>query len=73
LPTALQSVLIEHWSWAAEKDVMNKNTATGLRAAGVQVLGVLDDPDQADVARMDIEDLRGRFRTSVNSGPNQQF
>ena len=54
--------LIEHWSWAAEKGVMNKNTAAGLRAACVQVLGVLDDPDQADVASLDIEDLLTRFQ-----------
>jgi hypothetical protein len=54
--------LIEHWSWAAEKGVMNKNTAAGLRAACVQVLGVLDDPDQADVASMDVEDLLTRFQ-----------
>jgi hypothetical protein len=54
--------LIEHWSWAAEKGVMNKNTAAGLRAACVQVLGVLDDPDQADVASIDIEDLLTRFQ-----------
>jgi|SRR5580700_1593450 hypothetical protein len=54
--------LIEHWSWAAEKGVMNKNTAAGLRAACVQVLGVLDDPDQSDVANIDIEGLLTRFQ-----------
>ena len=35
--------LIERWPWAAEKGVMNKNMAAGLRAAYVQVLGVPDD------------------------------
>ena len=54
--------LIDHWSWAAEKGVMNKHTAAGLRAACVQVLGVLDDPDQADVASLDVDDLLTRFQ-----------
>jgi predicted XRE-type DNA-binding protein len=38
-PATVQRALIEHWPWAAEKGVMNKNTAAGLRAACVQVLG----------------------------------
>src|ERR1700674_1640022 len=54
--------LIDHWSGAAEKGVMNKHTAAGLRAACVQVLGVLDDPDQADVASLDVDDLLTRFQ-----------
>jgi hypothetical protein len=54
--------LIDHWSWAAEKGVMNRNTAAGLRAACVQVLGVLDDPEQADIANLDVEDLLTRFQ-----------
>jgi hypothetical protein len=41
---------------------MNKNTAAGLWAACVQVQGVLDDPDQADVVSIDIEDLLTRFQ-----------
>jgi hypothetical protein len=28
---------LEHWSWAAEKGLMNKNTAGGLRSACGQV------------------------------------
>jgi hypothetical protein len=54
--------LIDHWSWAAEKGVMNRNTAAGLRAACVQVLGVVDDPEQIDVASLDVEDLLTRFQ-----------
>jgi hypothetical protein len=52
--------LIDHWSWAAEKGVMNRNTAAGLRAACVQVLG--DNPEQLDISNLDIEDLLTRFQ-----------
>jgi len=54
--------LIEHWSWAADKGVMNRNTAAGLRAACVQVLGVMDDAEQVDIATLDVEDLLTRFQ-----------
>ncbi len=54
--------LIDHWSWAADKGVMNRNTAAGLRAACVQVLGVVDDPEQINVANLDVEDLLTRFQ-----------
>jgi hypothetical protein len=54
--------LIDHWSWAAEKGVMNRNTAAGLRAACVQVLGVLDDSDEVDVESLNIEELLTRFQ-----------
>jgi hypothetical protein len=54
--------LIDHWSWAADKGVMNRNTAAGLRAACVQVLGVVDDPEQVNVANLDVEDLLTRFQ-----------
>ena len=54
--------LIDHWSWAADKGVMNRNTAAGLRAACVQVLGVLDDPDEVDVQSLNIDELLTRFQ-----------
>jgi hypothetical protein len=56
------STLINHWSWAADKGVMNRNTAAGLRAACVQVLGVVDDPEQIEIATLDVEDLLTRFQ-----------
>jgi hypothetical protein len=54
--------LIDHWSWAAEKGVMNHNTAAGLRAACVQVLGVLENPEQVEFSSLDVEDLLTRFQ-----------
>jgi hypothetical protein len=54
--------LINHWSWAAEKGVMNRNTAAGMRAACVQVLGVVEDPEQVDIASLDVDEMLTRFQ-----------
>src|SRR4051794_12894439 len=53
--------LLEHWKWAADKGVVNANTASGLRAACSQVLSVLDDWETLDVAALDTEDVFRRF------------
>ena len=58
--TALQ--LVEHWKWAADKGLMNRNTAGSLKAACSQVLGVLDDWEQLDVTSIDVEDVIRRFK-----------
>src|SRR5450631_3019798 len=54
--------LIDHWSWAAEKGVMNRNTAAGLRSACVQVLDVVENPEQGDIENLDVDDLLTRFQ-----------
>ena len=54
--------LLDHWAWAAEKGVMNKNTAGGLRAAVNQVLSVLDNWETVDVKTLDIDDALLRFQ-----------
>jgi hypothetical protein len=54
--------LVDHWSWAAEKGVMNRNTAAGLRAACVQVLSVLEEGENDDIAKLDVEALLTRFQ-----------
>jgi hypothetical protein len=54
--------LMDHWSWAAERGVMNRNTAAGLRAACGQVLGVLDNWEEIDIAKLDVEELLTRFQ-----------
>ena len=35
--------LVDHWSWAADKGLMNRNTAAGLSSACVRVLDILGD------------------------------
>src|ERR1043166_6935232 len=52
----------EHWIWAAEKGLMNINTAKALRAACVQVLSVLDGWETIDVRSLDLEDVFRRFQ-----------
>jgi hypothetical protein len=55
--------LVDHWSWAADKGVMNRNTAAGLRSACAGVLEVAgDDWEQTDVTTMDVEDTLIRFQ-----------
>src|SRR5438270_7467325 len=52
----------EHWIWAAEKGLMNMNTAKALRAACAQVLAVLDDWETVDVRSLDLDDVFHRFQ-----------
>ena len=54
--------LVEHWNWAAEKGVMNKNTANGLRAACSQVIGVLDGWESVDIKTIDIDKTLTQFQ-----------
>ena len=54
--------LMDHWTWAAEKGVMNRNTAAGVRAACGQVLGVLENWEDTDIAKLDVEELLARFQ-----------
>lgn len=52
----------EHWTWAAEKGLMNANTARSVRAACTQVLGAFPGWETMDVRRLDLADLFRRFQ-----------
>jgi hypothetical protein len=54
--------LVGHWDWAAEKGVMNRNSAAALRAACAKVLSVLDNWEDIDITGLDVEDLIRRFK-----------
>ena len=54
--------LVDHWKWAADKGLMNPNTAGALRATCAQVLGVLDNWEQVDIRQIDIDNLFRRFQ-----------
>ncbi len=54
--------LVDHWKWASEKGVMNRNSAAGLRAACTKVLGVLDNWEDIDVTGLDVDDVIRRFK-----------
>jgi hypothetical protein len=54
--------LVEHWTWAAERGQMNRNTAGALRTACLHVLGVQDNWEQIDVTSLDVDDLIRRFQ-----------
>src|SRR3989442_10203866 len=53
--------LLHHWRWAAEKGLMNRNTANGVRSACAQVIGILDEKESADVTQIDVEAILKRF------------
>lgn len=55
--------LLDFWDWAANKRLVNKNTALGLRSAAQKVLEVDDNWESIDVAELDIEDILRRFET----------
>lgn len=54
--------LVEHWKWAADKGLMNLNTARSLSAACKQVLGVLDGWEKLDIRAIDVDDVSRRFQ-----------
>ncbi len=54
--------LVDHWSWAAEKGIMKKNSAYSLRSACSNVLSVIDGWESIDIASIDIEDVISRFK-----------
>jgi hypothetical protein len=55
--------LVDHWKRAADKGVMNRNTAAGMRAACAQVLSILEKWESVNVRGIDVEDLLVRFQT----------
>jgi hypothetical protein len=54
--------LVDHWTWAADKGLMNRNTAAALRTACLHVLGVLDGWEHIDVTSLDVDDAIRRFQ-----------
>jgi len=56
---------LDHWGWAAEKGIMNKNTAAGIRAACAKVLSVQDDWETLDIAELDVESALIRFQNKT--------
>jgi hypothetical protein len=59
---ATGKALVEHWNWAATKGLMKRNTASGMRTACSQVLGILDDWETADLKSLDIETTLTKFQ-----------
>jgi hypothetical protein len=62
--TDRRKVPADRWSWAAKKNAMDRNTAGGLCAACVQLLSVLDNPDEAYLEGVDIDDVSHNFKSA---------
>src|SRR5437867_1085104 len=63
---------VDHWKWAADKGLMNPNTANALRAASTQVLSVLDNWEDLDISKIDVDETFRRFenKRSKDFTPN---
>lgn len=53
--------LVDHWSWAAQKGLLNEHTAKALRSACSQILSALDDWESVDINTLDLDDAINRF------------
>lgn len=53
---------VDHWTWAAEKGLMNTATAASLKSACIKILGVLDDWETIDVRNLDVGEVIHRFQ-----------
>ena len=58
---ATGKALVDHWSWAAQKGLINKNSAGAIRAACAKVLSTLDDWESVNINDLDIDDVISRF------------
>ncbi len=59
---ATGKAFVDHWKWASDKGIMNKNTAGGMRSACTKVLSVLDDWESVDVRGLDVENTLAKFQ-----------
>ena len=51
----------EFWGWAAEKGLMNENTANSFSSPVKQIISILDDWENVDITTIDQDDLFQRF------------
>ena len=59
---ATGKALVDHWGWAIDKGLMNRNTASALRAACTQVLSILEDWESVDINKLEVNDVINRFK-----------
>lgn len=54
--------LIEHWNYAADKGLMNRNSAYSYRSACSKVLSVIDGWESVDITAIDVDETITRFK-----------
>jgi hypothetical protein len=52
---------IDFWGWAAEKGLMNENTARALSAAAKRVISIDEEWEEKDVSKINPDEHIGRF------------
>jgi hypothetical protein len=60
---------VQHWDWVADKGLMPRNTAMGVRAAVSQILKIEDGWESIDVRNIDLDNLLARFRNLSDLSP----
>ncbi len=60
---------VQHWDWVAEKGLMPRNTAMGIRAAVSQILKIDQGWESLDIRSIEADGLIGRFRNLSDLSP----
>lgn len=53
---------VDFWSWAAQKGLMNENTAYSFSSPVRQIISVNEDWETLDVSKLDVDNLLSRFQ-----------
>lgn len=53
---------LDHWRWAADKGVMNRNTAQAFLTSCRKVMEVVEGREELDMRTADVEDILVRFQ-----------
>src|ERR1700730_12446518 len=64
--------LVKFLNYAAEKGLVNRNTAMAMKAAATKVLSVEGELDAVNVERLDLQGLFHRFETLHKAGYTQE-
>lgn len=63
-----RSAVLGFMDYLGNKGLMNRTTAAARKAAVNNVLGILDDDEAADVSKIDLDTVMGRFTNLKASG-----
>jgi len=53
---------VDFWNWAAQKGLMNENTAYSFSSPVRQIISVNEDWETIDVSKLNVDDLFSRFQ-----------
>jgi len=72
-PTAPQRgtglAFVQHWDWVADRGLLPRNSALGIRTAVSKILKIEDDWENLDVREIDVDRLVSRFSNLSKLAP----